>query len=80
LVQALENKKIAGAALDVYENEPQIHAGLMKRPNVVLAPHIASASLETRTKMACMAAENVIAMFKGQRPPNILNPEVLKAS
>jgi len=79
LVQALENKKIAGAALDVYEKEPIIHPGL-KRPNVVLAPHIASASLETRTKMACMAAQNVVALFKGQRPPNILNPEVLKAS
>ncbi len=79
LVQALESKKIAGAALDVYEREPLIQPGL-KRPNVVLAPHIASASLETRTKMACMAAENVAALFKGQRPPNILNPEVLKAS
>lgn len=77
LVAALENKKIAGAALDVYENEPFIHPGL-KRPNVVLAPHIASASLETRTKMACMAAENVIALFAGQRPMNALNPEVLK--
>ena len=53
LVHALESKKIAGAALDVFENEPFIHAGL-KRPNVVLAPHIASASIETRTKMACM--------------------------
>jgi lactate dehydrogenase-like 2-hydroxyacid dehydrogenase len=52
----------------------------LKRPNVVLAPHISSASLETRTKMACMAAENVVAHLKGQRPPNILNPEVLKAS
>ncbi len=79
LVQALESKKIAGAALDVYEREPLINAGL-KRPNVVLAPHIASASLETRTKMASMAAENVVALFKGRRPPNILNPEVLKAS
>lgn len=78
LVHALESKKIAGAALDVYENEPFIHPGL-KRPNVVLAPHIASASLETRTKMACMAAENVTAIFKGQRPPNMLNPDVLKA-
>jgi glyoxylate reductase len=77
LVQALEGKKIAGAALDVYENEPLINPGL-KRPNVVLAPHIASASLETRTKMACMAAQNVVAFFKGQRPANILNPEVLK--
>ena len=79
LVQALEKKQIAGAALDVYEKEPQINPGL-KRPNVVLAPHIASASLETRTKMARMAAENVVSFFKGRRPPNILNPEVLKAS
>lgn len=78
LVQALESKRIAGAALDVYENEPSIHPGL-KRPNVVLAPHIASASLETRTKMACMAAQNVVTFFKGGRPPNILNQEVLKA-
>jgi glyoxylate reductase len=79
LVEALEGKKIAGAALDVYEKEPQIHPGL-NRPNVVLAPHIASASLETRTKMAVMAAQNVVALFNGQRPPNILNPEVLKSS
>ncbi|MGB2671049.1 MAG: D-glycerate dehydrogenase [Candidatus Acidiferrum sp.] len=78
LVHALESGKIAGAALDVFENEPFIHPGL-KRPNVVLAPHIASASIETRTKMACMAAENVVALFKGQRPANMLNPEVLKA-
>jgi lactate dehydrogenase-like 2-hydroxyacid dehydrogenase len=79
LVAALEGGKIAGAGLDVYENEPFIHPGL-KRTNVVLAPHIASASLETRTKMACIAAENVVALFTGHRPPNILNPEVLKAS
>lgn len=78
LVHALESGKIAGAALDVFENEPFIHPGL-KRPNVVLAPHIASASVETRTKMACMAAENVVALFKGQRPANMLNPDVLKA-
>ncbi len=79
LVHALESKKIAGAALDVYENEPFIHAGL-KRPNVVLAPHIASASLETRTKMACIAAENIIAFFDGKRPPNVLNPEVIRST
>jgi len=79
LVAALESGTIAGAALDVYENEPLIHPGL-KRTNVVLAPHMASASLETRTKMACMAAGNVVALFKGQRPANILNPEVLKSS
>jgi glyoxylate reductase len=79
LVHALESKKIAGAALDVYENEPFIHPGL-KRANVVLTPHIASASLETRTKMACMAAENVRDFFAGKRPANILNPEVVKSA
>ncbi len=79
LVAALETGKIAGAGLDVYENEPFIHPGL-KRANVVLAPHLASASLETRTKMACMAAQNVVALFSGQRPPNMLNPEVLQGS
>jgi len=77
LVAALESKKIAGAALDVYENEPFIHPGL-KRPNVVLAPHLASASLETRTKMAVMAANNVVSLFQGQMPPNMVNPSVLK--
>jgi glyoxylate reductase len=77
LVAALENKKIAGAALDVYENEPFIHPGL-KRSNVVLAPHLASASVETRTKMAVMAAQNVVSLFHGQRPPNMLNPDVFK--
>ena len=77
LVAALEDGKIAGAALDVYEKEPVIHPGL-RRSNVVLAPHIASASLETRTKMACMAAENVIALLQGRRPANVLNPEALK--
>jgi len=79
LVAALEGGRIAGAGLDVYENEPLIHRGL-KRANVVLAPHIASASLETRTKMACMAAENVVALFAGKRPTNILNPEILKST
>jgi glyoxylate reductase len=76
LVDALAAGKIAGAALDVYECEPIISEGL-RRPNVVLAPHLGSASVETRTKMALMAAENLIAFFAGQRPANILNPEVL---
>jgi glyoxylate reductase len=79
LVAALDARKIAGAALDVYENEPFIHPGL-KRLNVVLAPHLASASLETRTKMAVMAANNVVALFQGQTPPNLLNPSVLNKS
>ncbi|HKW35910.1 MAG TPA: D-glycerate dehydrogenase [Candidatus Acidoferrum sp.] len=77
LVAALESGKIAGAALDVFEKEPVIHPGL-RRANVALAPHIASASLETRTKMAVMAAENVIALLQGRRPANILNPDALK--
>ena len=77
LVAALENNKIAGAALDVFENEPFIHPGL-KRPNVVLTPHIASASIETRAKMASMAANNIVAVFKGRRPPNLLNPDIFK--
>jgi glyoxylate reductase len=79
LVAALENKTIAGAALDVYEHEPQIAHGLL-RPNVVLAPHLASASVETRTKMAMMAAENVIALFQGRRPPNLLNAAALEGA
>jgi glyoxylate reductase len=79
LVAALEANKIAGAALDVFENEPFIHPGL-KRSNVVMAPHLASASLETRTKMALMAANNVVSLFSGQLPPNMLNPAVLKKS
>ena len=77
LVDALEKKTIAGAALDVFEKEPLIHPGL-KRANVVLTPHQASASLETRSRMAVMAATNIVTFFKGQRPPNILNPTVLK--
>jgi glyoxylate reductase len=77
LAAALEEKKIAGAALDVYENEPKVLPALVGRKDVVLTPHIASASIETRTKMAMMAAENVIALFDGRCPTNALNPEVL---
>ena len=78
LVHALESKKIAGAGLDVFEQEPFVHSGL-KRPNVVLAPHLGSASIETRAKMALVAAQNAVALFQGQRPPNMLNPEAIKA-
>jgi glyoxylate reductase len=77
LITALERRQIAGAALDVFEREPQIGHGLL-RPNVVLAPHLASASLETRTRMAMMAVENTIAFFEGRRPPNIVNSGVWK--
>jgi lactate dehydrogenase-like 2-hydroxyacid dehydrogenase len=80
LVEALDAKQIAGAALDVFENEPKVHPGLLGRKNAVLTPHIASASLETRTKMAMIAAENAVALFDGRRPPNALNPEALEKS
>ena len=76
LVEALEKGVIAGAALDVFEREPLINDGL-RRDNVVLAPHLGSASIETRTRMAMIAVENAIAFFSGKRPPTILNPEVL---
>ena len=77
LADALDAGEIAGAALDVYEEEPKIHPKLLSLPNVLLAPHIASASVETRTRMAVMAAENAVAVLKGERPPNLINPEVL---
>jgi glyoxylate reductase len=77
LISALEKRQIAGAALDVFEREPEIGHGLL-RPNVVLAPHLASASVETRTRMAMMAADNTVAFFEGRRPPNILNPGVME--
>jgi len=75
LVQALEREQIAGAALDVYEHEPKVHPALVSRKDVILTPHIASASVETRTKMAVMAAKNAVALFKGKRAPNALNAE-----
>jgi len=78
LAEALEKKQIAGAALDVFENEPQIHPKLVENPRALLAPHIASASVETRTRMAVMAAENVVAVFEGRRPANLVNAEVWK--
>ena len=78
LVKALQNNTIAGAGLDVYENEPAVEPELLTMENVVLLPHIASASLKTRTLMATMASDNIVAHFLGQRPPNIVNPEALK--
>jgi len=76
LVDALESGQIAGAGLDVFENEPEVHPGLLELENAVIVPHIASASLDTRNAMALMAAENIIAVFKGERPPNVVNPEI----
>jgi glyoxylate reductase len=77
LAEALEQKKLAGAALDVYEQEPKVHPALMSRRDVILAPHVGSATIDTRTRMAVMAANNATALFEGRRPPNALNPEVL---
>ncbi|MCS7150817.1 MAG: D-glycerate dehydrogenase [Endomicrobia bacterium] len=79
LVRALKDKKIAGAALDVFEKEPEVEPELIDMPNTVLVPHIGSATIETRTKMALMAAENIIAVLVHNKvPPNIVNPEIYK--
>jgi glyoxylate reductase len=77
LVRALEEGWIAGAGLDVYEDEPRVHPGLIGLDNVVLAPHIASASYDTRIEMSTLAVENCLAVLEGRRPPTPLNPEVL---
>lgn len=76
LVEALKNDEIAGAGLDVFENEPELHPELPELDNTVLTPHIASASIATRTKMANMAAENLLAGLKGEDMPNLINDEV----
>jgi len=73
LISALKENKIAGAGLDVYENEPVIPEELIKLSNVILLPHIGSASYETRTKMALLAAENAIAVIEGKNPPARVN-------
>jgi len=76
LAQALHAGRIAGAGLDVFEHEPSIHPDLLSAPNTLLLPHIGSATLETRSAMARMAADNIIAWCHGQRPPQLVNPEV----
>jgi glyoxylate reductase len=77
LVDALREGRIAGAGLDVYENEPEVHPGLLELDNVVLLPHLGSATIETRTAMGVLAARNAIAVVRGERPPTPVNPEVL---
>lgn len=74
LVRALSEGWIGGAGLDVFEREPVVHPGLLGLSNVVAAPHIGSASVDTRRRMSMMAAENVVAALSGRRPPNLLNP------
>jgi glyoxylate reductase len=79
LYKALKEGRIAGAALDVFEQEPTpLDNPLLKLDNVVVAPHISSASYETRSRMAEMVAENLVAFFNGEKPPNLVNPEVMK--
>lgn len=80
LVEALRKGPLRGAALDVYENEPEIHPGLLDLENVILAPHCASASLQTRAKMATMAAENLLEGLERRIPPFLVNPEALKVA
>jgi len=73
LADALAAREIAGAGLDVFEREPHVEPRLLDMENVVLAPHIASASVDTRTKMCMMAAQNCVAALAGDRPPNLVN-------
>ena len=74
LEKALREKVIAAAALDVFEFEPKTVPGLTKLQNVILTPHIASASLEARNQMAEISAQNIIDFFEGRTPKNIVNP------
>ena len=76
LVRALQTKCIAGAGLDVFEREPELEPGLCELENVVLAPHLGSATIGTRTKMGMIVVDNLLAACAGQRPPNCVNPEV----
>ncbi len=79
LAQALQNGKIFAAGLDVFEGEPKVHPELLKCSNIVLAPHIASATEKTRRAMVDLAIENLRAALAGKRPPSLINAEVLKA-
>ncbi len=78
LVEALRNKTIAAAGLDVYENEPELAPGLATLENAVVVPHIASATRQTRLAMGEIAARNVIKVLHGEAPDSCVNPEVLK--
>jgi gluconate 2-dehydrogenase len=80
LAVALRERRIAAAGLDVFEGEPAVHPDLLTVPNVVLTPHIASATLATRRAMADLAAKNLVAALTGGVPPTPLNPDVLKAA
>jgi glyoxylate reductase len=79
LVRALKRRQIAGAGLDVFEHEPKVHTELKKMKNVVLNPHLGSATPEVRDEMANIVVDNIAAVLEGRRPPNIVNPEVLRS-
>ncbi len=79
LAKALRAGEIFAAGLDVYEEEPTVHPALLECENAVLVPHIGSATVETRSRMATMAAGNIVALLSGKKPPNCVNPEVCKA-
>ena len=79
LVTALKNGEIAGAGLDVFENEPAMAPGLAELDNAVVLPHIGSATISSRTDMATLVARNVIAMLQGHKPETCLNPELYTA-
>lgn len=76
LAHALAEHWIAGAGIDVFENEPHVNPQLLQLDNVVLAPHIASASIDTRREMSMLAAQNAVAALEGSRPKTLLNPEL----
>ena len=79
LAQALKEKRIFAAGLDVFEGEPTVHPELLKLNNVVLAPHIASATEKTRRAMVDLAVDNLRAALDGKKPPSLINAEVYKA-
>jgi glyoxylate reductase len=78
LVRALKEKRIAGAGLDVYENEPKVEPDLLTMQNVVLTPHLGSAVKELRESMANVVADNILAVLEGRQPPNCWNAEIYK--
>lgn len=78
LVRFLQEKRIAGAALDVYENEPHLSEGLADLDNVILTPHLASASARSRTAYAVLSVKNLLAGLRGELPPNLVNTELIK--
>jgi glyoxylate reductase len=78
LVRALKEKRIAGAGLDVYENEPNVEPELLTMQNVVLTPHLGSAVMELRESMANVVVDNILAVLEGRQPPNCWNPEIYK--